>query len=171
MTRFLSFFLIFFSTLCRVSGQGAIVATGHVSAEIIEMFSAVETSQMNFGRFAPGPNGGEIIISPESNISVLGSVYHGKGLHSAASFYIFGDSEASFTVTLPETPIFLKNISSSKTMEIKNWICNTNKGSRAGILEEGSQTVYVGATLKVGSLRDNPAGIYAGTYTITFEFN
>jgi len=29
----------------------------------------------------------------------------------------------------------------------------------------------VGATLKVGTLTDNPAGIYTGTYTITFDFN
>jgi len=39
------------------------------------------------------------------------------------------------------------------------------------MLENGAQTVYVGATLKVGSLIDNPVGIYTGTYTITFDFN
>jgi hypothetical protein len=32
-------------------------------------------------------------------------------------------------------------------------------------------TVYVGATLDVGTLNDNPVGIYTGSYTITFDFN
>jgi hypothetical protein len=29
-------------------------ATGHISAEVIPVFSASETAQMNFGRFSPG---------------------------------------------------------------------------------------------------------------------
>jgi hypothetical protein len=39
------------------------------------------------------------------------------------------------------------------------------------MLQNGFQIVYVGATLKVGTLIDNPVGIYTGVYTITFDFN
>jgi hypothetical protein len=39
------------------------------------------------------------------------------------------------------------------------------------MLADGSQTVYVGATLKVGTINDNPVGVYTGTYAITFDFN
>jgi hypothetical protein len=146
-------------------------ATGHVIAEVIPVFSATETAQMNFGRFSPGPAGGEIILTPESTVSVLGSVYSGTGTHNAASFYISGDAGASFTVTLPNDPVVLRHTSSAKTMVIDDWVSNPVGGIGAGILHEGSKVVYVGATLKVGRLEDNPVGIYAGTYTITFDFN
>jgi len=61
-------------------------ATGQIIAEIIPVYSATETSQLNFGRFSPGPQGGKIILTPQSTISVLGSVYKGSGSHNAASF-------------------------------------------------------------------------------------
>jgi hypothetical protein len=56
-------------------------------------------------------------------------------------------------------------------MVIEELISNPGTGMGAGILQDGSQTVYVGAKLRVGTLLDNPVGIYAGTYTITFDFN
>jgi hypothetical protein len=56
-------------------------------------------------------------------------------------------------------------------MTIENWMSNPGPGTGAGILQDGYQIVYVGATLKVGTLSDNPVGVYAGTYTITFDFN
>lgn len=40
-----------------------------------------------------------------------------------------------------------------------------------GMLQGGFQIVYVGATLKVGTIEDNPVGIYTGSYMITFDFN
>lgn len=146
-------------------------ATGHVIAEVIPVFSAEETSQLNFGRFSPGPAGGEIVLTPESTVSLLGSVYQGTGTYNAASFYVSGDVNASFTITLPDQPVILRHVSGAKTMVIEDWVSNPGAGIGAGILQEGSKTVYVGATLKVGRLEDNPAGIYAGTYTITFDFN
>src|SRR5512133_3277613 len=98
--------LLLFVPVKVLQGQGAtsVSATGHIIAEIIPIFSATETAQMNFGRFAPGPQGGQIILTPESTISVLGSVYAGQGLHNAACFFVSGDNEASFTVTLPAGP-------------------------------------------------------------------
>ena len=139
-------------------GQGTPVsATGHITAEVIPVISAGETSQMNFGKFSPGPQGGEIHLTP--------------GMHNAASFYVSGDTDASYSITLPNSQIILTHSSSSKTMTIENWMSTPGPGTGAGILQDGYQVVYVGATLKVGTLSDNPVGVYAGTYTITFDFN
>jgi hypothetical protein len=146
-------------------------ATGHITAEIISAFSASETAQMNFGRFAPGPEGGEIILTPESTISTLGSIYNGPGSHNAASFHVSGDIDASYTITLPSGPVVITNISNAKTMRIENWISIPSPGVGTGRLQDGFQIVLVGATLKVGTITDNPVGIYTGTYTITFDFN
>jgi len=145
--------------------------TGHIFAEVITGFSAVETSQMNFGRFSPGPYGGKIIISPEGTISVTGSVVSGSGIPVAASFYITGDPGISFSVTLPGSPAKLINTANAKTMTVSNWISFPSPGPAVKTLQEGFQTVYVGATLDVGSLNDNPVGIYTGTYTLMFDFN
>lgn len=145
--------------------------TGQIFAEIIPVFTASETSQLNFGRFSPGPQGGEVILTPEGTISVLGSVYKGSGTHNAASFYVTGDVDAAYTITLPAGTVVLTHISNAKTMKVEDWISIPAPGVGAGKLQDGFQVVYVGATLKVGTLYDNPVGIYTGTYTITFDFN
>lgn len=146
-------------------------AMGHVYAEIVPIFTASETVQMNFGKFSPGPQGGEIILTPENSLSVLGSVYKGTGTHNAASFYVSGDVDASFTITLPSGPIVLTSMTNAKTMRIEDWVSYPSAGLGTGKLHNGFQIVNVGATLKVGTLNDNPVGIYTGTYTITFDFN
>jgi hypothetical protein len=146
-------------------------ATGHIFAEIIPVFSVSETSQMNFGRFSPGPQGGEVILTPASTISVLGSVFTGTGVHNAASFYISGDVDAAFSVTLPPGPIILTHTATAKTMLVEDWVSSPPSGVGTGMLKNGSTVVYVGATLKVGTLTDNPVGSYAGSFTITFDFN
>ena len=172
----LLFFIIFFLVLYPFKvfyGQSVqqASATGHITAEIIPVFSASETSQLNFGRFAPGPQGGEIILTPESTISVMGTVYKGSGFHNAASFYLSGDVNASYSITLPANPVILTHIDNSKTMLVKDWVSIPSPGMGTGMLQNGFQNIYVGATLKVGTLNDNPVGIYSGSYTITFDFN
>jgi hypothetical protein len=146
-------------------------AEGHVYAEIIPIYSASETAQLNFGRFSPGPQGGLLVLTPESTISVLGTVFKGTGPHNAASFYVSGDLDAAYTISLPSTPVELKHATNSKTMQIESWSSIPSPGVGAGMLQNGFQVVYVGATLKVGTLHDNPLGIYTGSYTITFDFN
>jgi hypothetical protein len=170
---FFSLILLFFATVAGIIAQVSppVSATGHVIAEIIPVFSASESSQMNFGRFSPGLQGGEIILTPESTISVLGSVFAGTGTHNAASFYITGDADASYSISLPTSPVILTHISNAKTIVVADWVSNPSPGIGTGKLQNGYQLVYVGATLKVGTLNDNPVGIYTGSYTITFEFN
>ena len=146
-------------------------ATGHITVEVIAAYSAVETSQMNFGRFSPGPFGGQIMLTPQGTISVMGSIATGSGIHNAASFYVTGDSFTSFSINLPKSPTTLTNTANAKTMLVSNWLSVPNAGSGGGTLKDGFQTVYIGATLEVGTLIDNPMGFYTGTYTITFDFN
>lgn len=168
-----SLLLIIVFTGNRAFPQGTppVSATGHIIAEVIPVFSATETSQMNFGRFAPGPLGGEIILTPQGSVSVLGSVYKGPGAHHAASFNVQGDAGATFSITLPSDPVVLSHMADAKTMIVDDWVSVPSPGTGTGMLQNGFQVVYVGATLKVGNLHDNPVGIYTGTYTITFDFN
>lgn len=154
-----------------IMAQVSATATGHIYAEIIPVFSANEVSQMFFGKFSPGATGGEVILTPESTISVLGDIYAGSGTHNAAIFCISGDNSVTYSISLPTEPATLTNTASSKTMVVNNWVSVPESGIGEGNLENGSQMVYVGATLTVGTIEDNPPGLYSGTYKITFDFN
>jgi len=169
----ISLVLLFFIVVSRTYAQATLPAstTGHVIAEIIPVFSASETAQLNFGRFAPGPQGGKLILTPQSSISVLGSVYKGTGSYNAASFYVSGDVDAAYSISLPSSPVILTHTTSAKTMVIEEWFSDPPPGIGAGMLQNGFQVINVGATLNVGTMNDNPVGIYTGSYTITFDFN
>jgi hypothetical protein len=172
MRKYLICSLLFFFASIKIQAQGIqTTATGHIQAEVITAFSAVETSQMNFGRFSPGPYGGEIILTPQGTSSVLGSVAKGSGIHNAASFLLSGENNIAFSINLPDKSATITNTTDSKTMTVKNWVSVPSPGIAAGTLQNGIQTVFVGATLEVGTMNDNPVGIYTGTYVITFDFN
>ncbi|MDF1560242.1 MAG: DUF4402 domain-containing protein [Bacteroidales bacterium] len=169
----LSLFVLFvlYPGVTLAQTASAVSATGHITAQVITMLTAVETSQMNFGRFSPGPAGGELILTPENSVSVLGTVWPGSGTHNAASFYVTGDPGIAYTITLPAEPVTIMHMGTARTMTVDDWVSVPSATPGAGMLYDGAQTVYVGATLKVGTIHDNPVGIYTGTYTITFDFN
>jgi hypothetical protein len=156
----------------RLSGQVVIAsATGEIYAEIVSAFSASQNTILSFGKFSPGAEGGELIISPQNTISVLGSIYLAGGMHSAGSFYVSGEWDSTFSISLPSEPVVLTNTSDAKTMIVDDWVSVPDEGMGTGQLQNGFQVVYVGATLKVGNLNDNPIGIYTGSYKVTFDFN
>jgi hypothetical protein len=133
--------------------------------------SANETAQLNFGRFSPETEGGEVLVTPDDSRASTGTVILGSGVHNAASFYITGENEATYSITLPPEPAIITNVINNKTMQVRNWTSNPANGPGTGVLSRGSQVVRVGATLVVGNQNDNPVGIYTGTYTITFNYN
>jgi hypothetical protein len=165
-------FLLFVSAgLAKAQPAVSSTVTGHITAEVISTLSAIEATQLSFGKFSPGTHGGKLIISPENAISVTGSVWPGSGIHSAASFYVTGEPGVTYTVTLPSSPVTITHVNSARTMTVEDWTSVPLPEPGAGILEDGYQVVYVGATLSVGTLNDNPVGVYTGTYSITFDFN
>jgi hypothetical protein len=170
---FISLICLFFATAFAAEAQPGMssTVTGHITAEVISTLSAIETSQLSFGKFSPGPQGGELILTPQNTVSVLGSVWPGSGTHNAASFYVTGDPGAAYSITLPASPVTIRHMGTARSMTVQDWRSVPEAAPGAGMLENGSQTVYVGATLKVGNLNDNPVGVYTGTYTITFDFN
>jgi hypothetical protein len=172
---FLTFILVY---LLLISGSNvaaqvtpSVSANGRIFAEIIPVFSASDSSELNFGKFSPGPKGGKIILTPENTISVQGSVFKSSSHYNAASFYLTGDMGAAFSVSLPKNPVILTHSSDNKTMLVEGWASNPSPGIGTGMLQEGYQIIFVGATLKVGPINDNPVGLYTGSYTITFDFN
>lgn len=155
--------------ILAVRVQAQVSVTASMFAEVISAISATENAQLSFGRFSPETHGGEIHLSPEGVRSKSGSVVLSGQGYKAGSFVITGEDQATFTVTLPAGQLLLTN--GSRSMVVKNWVSVPAPGVGAGILKGGTQEIKVGATLIVGSLLDNPAGIYRGSYTITFAYN
>jgi hypothetical protein len=156
-------------TLNRAKAQSSV--TAHATAEVIQALTATETAQLNFGRSSPESSGGEVKLTPNGVRSSSGTVALSGGIHNAASFYITGQNNSAVSITLPSGPALLTNAGSAKTMEVNNWDSFPAAGLGVGVLNNASLTVNVGATLKVGNMVDNPVGIYAGTYAITFSYN
>lgn len=161
--------LFFGITVQKVQAQASISAQAF--AEVIAALTATETSELNFGRFSPEEQGGQIYLSPHGVRQATGTLALSGGTFTPAAFYITGASDATFSITLPSTPAVLTNVVSSKTMLVGNWESVPPAGIGTGKLEGGSLAVNVGATLSVGNVNDNPVGIYSGTYAITFAYN
>lgn len=156
-------------TVRKATAQASINAK--VNAEVILALTATETAELNFGRFSPETTGGEVKVSPAGVRSAKGKVALSGGTHNSASFYITGQYEATVTITLPSAPAILRNSVTAKTMEVSDWESDPPAGLASGKLDKGELAVNVGASLKVGTMTENPVGIYAGTYSITFSYN
>ena len=167
----LIFSLLIFWVALVSEAKAQIAVTATANAEVIEALTSTETAQLNFGRFSPETQGGKIILTPDGVRTAQGTVVLGGGTHNSASFYITGQYEATFSITLPSGPAILTNIQNNKTMEITDWTSFPAPGIGVGKLVGGSMTVRVGAVLNVGDFNANPVGLYAGIYAITFAYN
>lgn len=145
--------------------------TAQAFAEIIEALTANESDQLNFGRFSPESGGGNIVVSPDGARSSQGSVVLASGAHSPGRFRLSGAPGASFTLQLPEGPAVLVNQGSGQTMVVEGWVSDPPAESGQSTLADGSRVISIGATLSVGAIDQNPVGLYAGTFQLTFAYN
>jgi hypothetical protein len=152
-------------------GWAQATVSGQAYAEVIAALTAFENNQMSFGKFSPEVSGGQIILTTDGVRIAQGSVILGGGIAQAGKFIITGQPDASYTIQLPVGPALLVNNGSNNTMTVDNWVSDPPAGTGTGTLNGGTETVSIGATITVGSLAQNPVGIYTGTYSLTFAYN
>ncbi|MCX6226445.1 MAG: DUF4402 domain-containing protein [Bacteroidia bacterium] len=146
-------------------------ATARVSAMIIIPLTATEYTSLNFGRVFPGSQGGTITVSPTGYVVTSSTVVADASPRNPGGFYVTGQTDATFSIALPDGPATLTSTDDSKTMVVSDWVTVPENGDAGIKLTGGNQMVMVGATLNVGSLDENPKGIYTGSYQITFAYN
>jgi len=151
--------------------QAQVSVSAQAFAEIIAALTATETSQLNFGKFSPEVQGGQVIVSPDGVRTANGSVILSGGSANSGIFYLTGSPDAAFSIQLPVGPAVLTHQNSSNTMMVDNWVSSPSAGTGTGVLADGQQFVYLGATLQVGSIIDNPVGLYSGSFNVTFAYN
>lgn len=162
--------IILLALLFGLNAKSQTTIEGQAYAEVIMALTAYENNQLSFGKFSVGENGGQLILSTDGVLSVQGSIHHGGGTVQPGKFIISGHSEATFSIQLPNGPALLSN-GNNQSMTVDNWIADLPSGNQSGILTGGTETVSIGATLNVGSIEQNPIGIYTGTYSLTFAYN
>jgi len=165
-------FLILIASVATIgvaSSQASI--TSQAFAEVVEALAAQEMQQLHFGRFSPEASGGQVVVTPDGNRFAQGSVVLASGGFAPGLFTVTGAPLANFVIQLPQGPAVLTHQGSNNTMGVDNWTSDPPPTNETSTQANGSQQISIGATLSVGNLQDNPVGIYAGTFQLTFAYN
>lgn len=131
--------------------------------------TVISTQDLSFGAFAAG-TGGTVTISPQGARTATGDVTLMTGglasQGSSASFDLTGSPNATYQITLPTDNAVTLTGSQGGSMSLSSF---TSSPSGQGQLNaSGTQTVYVGAALGVGS--NQAAGSYSGSFNVTMVF-
>ena len=149
-------FLLLIAISATGYSQASITATATVT--ILKPLSITKEADMNFAEVTSNESSGTVVLSPNSSRTVSGGASfpsQSTQTAQAASFKIKGE-EAAYSITVPEE-ILLSD--GSRTLRVDNFTHNS-----AGTLEEGTETVYVGATLHINGNQE------PGTYENTSDF-
>lgn len=155
-------------TSVAITAFSQVTATGHVSVTIVSPISITKTQDMNFGNVSVESGAGYVTLSPENqDRSVSGDVELMEGGNvSLASFMVKGYQGATFSISLPVSPVLISN--GSKNMMVTNFTSTPNDGAT---LTDGAKDVFVGATLVVTG--DQVLGEYASStpFPVTVNYN
>lgn len=119
---------------------------------------------LEFGTVIQAGSYGTVYISKTGSRSVSGSVYQKSSTFTPALFIVTALPGTLITISSVVTSD-LANGSFKLPLAIDKNI-DTSTGSQ--FICTGETYVFVGGTLTVNSLNDNPAGPYYGEFTITF---
>jgi hypothetical protein len=133
------------------------------SVTIIKPAQLLNVRDMNFGNVAAGETSGTVILYPTaaSPRTATGGVTlpSGSGTVQSAKFILSGEDGYSFSIKLPSEIITLSSGVSFMTLDTF-----TSLPLGPGILNSGSETLYVGATLNINANQE------PGTYKTTKDF-
>ncbi len=160
-TSKISIILIIFFGL-SIPGFAQVTAIASSSASIIAPITIDKNVDMNFGNLAVQTDqGGTVVMTPAGLRSKTGGVTLPvtTGTVAAAQFTVSGTEGYTYGITLPASSLIITN--GSENMTIDSW---TSDPTTTGILNGGSSTLKVGATLNVNAAQAE------GTYTNTTGF-
>lgn len=147
-------------------------ATATATADVIVPISITKSTELTFGRFAPGTLAGSVTVQTggartSSNVALASGT-----TPVAASFAITGDGNSGFSVDVTGSSTEL--ISGSDTMALALVGDFTGAGGAGavpttGTLSSGAATLYIGGTLTVGNTQ--AAGNYTGNVSVVVNYN
>lgn len=140
------------------------------TSTIITPIAITKQVDMNFGYVAVSSINGTVVLSPAGSRSKTGGITLPQvaGTVTAASFKIDGADTSTYSITIPSGDYTITRSGSAETMIVNTF---TSTPSNTGVLNNGTQTVSVGATLNVGG--SQVAGVYTNTtgFDVTVNYN
>lgn len=148
------------------SPMQAATAVATVEATIINTITIATRNGIGFGDISSNAVAGTVIMAPSgSRTTTGGAAINTATAGSPAIFDLQGTANASFSITLPSSIVLSDGSANSMTVD-----GFTSTPSISGALDSsGQQTLFVGATLNVGS--NQPFGSYNGQMTVTVDYN
>lgn len=146
-------------------------------AIIVAPLSLVANQAMNFGRIAPTPAGGTVVLDPDTNACTTTGTIVRVGTCRPAEFSGMGVRRMRVRITLPTT-ITLTRVGGGGTMTVNNLALDPtpdlvpigNGNSRRWEIQpnDGIFDFRVGGTLNVGA--NQAGGTYDGTFVVTVQY-
>lgn len=141
--------ILFLLTICiSATGFSQASVTATASVTILKTLSVTKEPDMNFAEVTVDETSGTVMCSSNSSRTTSGGASlssQGTRTFPAASFKITG-AEGAYSISVPEE-IFLSN--GSRTLRMNNFTHNSK-----GILEDGAETVLIGATLHFNGMQE-----------------
>lgn len=152
-----------------VKAQNTATETANAAATIVTPISITKTVDLNFGAIVPSSIAGTVVVGSDNTISGTGGVtlIPQLGTHSAASFTVNGEANATFYVTLPGITTTLTRGGGTETMTVSSF--SHNATGTPQLDASGVKNFNVGATLTVAA--SQAGGVYNGTFDVTVTYN
>jgi len=134
------------------------------------IYIKVSTAQhLNFGTIIPVTTGGELIVDYKGIPSILSGdllLIHTYDCKPAL-FIVDAEPGVLINIFYPNPISALANGGHSMKLTLGLPYIDDQPGYQF-ITNKQFTNVYIGGTLKVGSISDNPSGSYSGTFQVTF---
>lgn len=139
----------------------AATATGNITAVVRSTISVSETTAMNFGEMLSPASAGTLVLAPNGTLTPTGIVHYGSNVPGVMT--VQADAGSTITVSIADTTIN----SGPNSMTVTNFTTSSTPGGYV-VDGTGHSVINVGATLNVSA--GQALGAYAGTYTITVNY-
>lgn len=145
---------------------GAATDSATATATVMTSIAITNNTDLDFGAFSPS-TGGTVIIGTDGARSKTGAVVLSSGdTGGRAQFTVTGATDATYAITLPGNGTVSLSNGGGGSMDVNDFVSNP---SGTGTLTGGTETLYVGATLTVGS--GQASGSYTGSFDVSVEYN
>ena len=155
----------------------ATVAATTAGAKLIQPMTLTQASPLHFGTINVLTGAGGTVELPSNNLTRVFSAGVASGvvapLPTNAAYGVTGTKNVTYALVLPSTITVTESIESTETMTISNLKARFNGAGADAITSTlsatGTDSFKVGGTLTVANAQ--MAGIYAGTFEVSVDYN
>jgi hypothetical protein len=157
--------------------QTSKTVTTDAGAKLIVPMTLTQTSPLHFGtiNLLVGAGGTVVLPSNSTTRTFTGGVVASTVAPVAtnAAYNVTGTKNTTYALTLPATITVTETLGSSATMIISDLLARFNGASGDAIVSTlsiaGTDSFTLGGTLTIAA--SQVAGIYAGTFNVTVDYN